>query len=151
MKKYALLNNNMVISVQELEDKDFISLISSYQMGVEVTELLICPEIGWILSGNHLVPAGGQQITMKKMVMSKILRNQSIAPALLVDLYATNTLLGMTTAQSNSMFNECSDVILRLQQGAFPTAIYCLQHKAVNDNVTQVMLDNWISLIQAVQ
>jgi hypothetical protein len=151
MAKYAFLKNNTVAAVQELEDADFILALSNYELGVDVTDLIVCPEIGWVLQGNILVPGVGQQVTLKKAVMSKILRNQSIAPTLLVDLYATNTLLGMTAAQSDAMFSECSDAIIRLQQGAFPTAIYCLQHKALSSNVTQSMIDNWISLIQAAQ
>lgn len=47
------------------------------------------------------------------------------------------------------MNNQYSDVITRISQGAFPSAIYRLQQKRPSGFVTQTMINNWISKIQA--
>lgn len=148
MRKYAILEDNTVISVQDLGENEVQNVISSSQLIVDVEDLIITPEIGWILQGNSIVPGQGQQITMQQYVASRILYYQSVAPKILVDLYVENTLLGITSEQSYNMFNEYTDVLLAIREGAFPTAIYALQQKQPQGFVTQTMINNWISIIE---
>jgi hypothetical protein len=82
-------------------------------------------------------------------IQAKLSWYQSLAPDLLKQLYAENTLAGITTVQSNQMFDDYADVVIRLTEGAFPTAIARLQEKGPSGFVTQTLIDNWIIKIQA--
>lgn len=87
-------------------------------------------------------------ISMKELVQNKILKYRSTATQLLTEMYAENTLAGITLQQSDDMFSEYADVILRIQQGAFPSALYRLSQKIPSGFVTQELLDNWARRIR---
>ncbi len=148
MRKYAILDNNIVIEILDLDDDSYIRESSRHQILIDIQDLIIPPQIGWELSGNKLAPIAGQELTVKKMVEAKIKYYQDTAPVLLRDLYATNTLLGLTTAQSDQMFDDYFDVLVRIREGAWPTALYRLAQKTPQGFVTQQMLDDWYTMIQ---
>jgi len=149
MRKYAILENNVVTSIQQLSEAEAVSVMMASQMVVDVEDLIITPELGWVLQGNSLVPGQGQQVSMQQYVANRIAHYQSVAPKILIDLYVENTLLGITSEQSFNMFNEYADVLLAIREGAFPTAIYALQQKQPQGFVTQQMIDNWIFILQS--
>lgn len=149
MRTYAFLRNNIVASVQEISDEEFVSINSQYELAVDISDYIITPVPGYILSGNKLIPAPGQELTMKEIVKCRIKLYRSRAKDLLVDLYATNTLSGMTTPQSEASFELHGDVIFCLNEGAWPTAIYRINKKVLSGAITQETADVWIALIQA--
>lgn len=149
MKKYAFLRGGVVVSVQELEDEQFVSVGKQYEMAVDISDYLATPAIGYVLVGNKLVPAPGMELTVKDMIKARIRLYRARASDLLVDMYASNTLSGMTTAQSDASFELNKDVIFCLNEGAWPTAIYRLNAKVVAGTVTPEMASSWISLIQS--
>jgi hypothetical protein len=148
MRLHAFLRENVVVKVESIDEAQYAEQIKDYQNIIDVQDLLITPSVGYILSGNQLVPGVGQSVSVKQMIIAKLTNYQAVAPALLKDLYADNTLMGITAAQSDAMFDEYQDVIVRLSQGAFPTAIYRLQQKTPSGFVTQELIDNWIIRIQ---
>lgn len=87
-------------------------------------------------------------VSTKELVQNKILKYRSTATQLLTEMYAENTLAGITLQQSDDMFEEYADVILRIQQGAFPTALYRLSQKTPSGFATQELLDNWARRIR---
>lgn len=149
MKKYAFLISNSVVSVQELEDEQFVNASKQYEMAVDVSDYLVLPAVGYVLSGNKVVPAPGMALTVKDMIKARIRSYRARAPELLLDIYAGNTLSGMTTAQSDALFELHQDVIFCLNEGAWPTAIYRLNAKAVAGLITQEVANSWIAIIQA--
>jgi hypothetical protein len=151
MALHAFLKNNVVVKVDDIanEEQYFQEMLKGYQNIIDVSGLLISPEVGWVLQGNQIVPSPSQQITVQKMIESRIKHYQSLAPQILVDLYVQNTLLGITAAQSHAMFVAYSDVLLAIREGAFPTALYALQQKQPEGFVTQEMIDGWINLLQS--
>jgi hypothetical protein len=96
-----------------------------------------------------LPPQQNVPLPVQKVVFETIVKYQKIAPQLLTELYRDNTLMGLTVAGSDQMFDDYFDVLLRIREGAFPTAIYRLQHKAPSGFVTQTMIDNWILKIKS--
>lgn len=148
MIKYALLRENTVVSVQDLSDEDLIAIIKDYQCAIDISGYLVTPTIGYVLNGNKLIPNANMIVTVKDMVKAKIKLYRAKAPELLVEVYATNTLSGMTTSQSDASFELMGDVIFALCEGAWPTAIYRLQKKADAGLITQEVANNWISTIQ---
>ena len=149
MKKHALVKNDTVIEIQTLTEEQVIQKSLEFQLVVDIHDLLIQPEVGWILSGNKLIPPPNQTINLEALIGAKIKNYQRMASELLVELYVGNTLLGITTQQSDQMFEEFEDVLLRLREGAWPTALYRLSQKQPNGFVTQEMIDNWQQLIIA--
>jgi hypothetical protein len=147
MRKYAILDNNIVTEILDLTDEGYIHEASYHQMLIDIQDLVIPPQLGWELVGNKLMPPANQVTTLKIMIEAKIKFFQDSAPALLRDLYSTNTLLGLTTAQSDQMFDDYFDVLVRIREGAWPTALYRLSQKQPSGFVTQDMLNNWTSLI----
>ncbi len=87
--------------------------------------------------------------TMLQYVTNKIKDYQVAAKTLLVELYAENTVAGLTTAQSDQMFDDFDDVLTRLREGAFPTALYRLNQKVPAGFVTQQLIDSWKVKIQS--
>lgn len=148
MSLYALLKDGVVSSVHSCEEEEVIQYNKEYQV-VDVSNYLVAPLQGWVLSGNKIIPGPGQVVTVKEMVKARIHLYRSRTPDLLVDLYATNTLSGMTDVQSDASFDLHQDVIFCLNEGAFPTAIYRLNKKVNAGLITREVADQWIALIQA--
>ena len=149
MRKYAILDNDVVVEILDLDDEACVREAAYHSMLVDIQDLVIPPQVGWLLDGNKLVPPANQVLTLKLLIEARIKYYQESAPALLRDLYSTNTLLGLSIAQSDQMFDDYHDVLLRIREGAWPTAVYRLSQKAPSGFVTQQMLDNWAALIQA--
>lgn len=147
MRKHAILDNNTVVEIMNLDDELYQKEASYHQLIIDIEDLLIQPDIGWVLSGNQLVPGPGQALTLGDMIKAKIKSYQEQAPGLLRDMYVQNTLLGITLEQSNSMFNDYQDVLIRIREGAWPTALYCLNQKVPSGFVTQEMIDGWKALL----
>lgn len=149
MRKYAVLDDNIVKEVLDLDEDGVVYEASYHQLLIDITDLLIQPQVGWILNGNQLTPAPGQAIALKDLIKARIKYYQDNASDLLRDLYAQNTMLGITAQQSDEMFSDYADVLMRIREGAWPTALYRLSQKQPAGFVTQEMLDNWTALIQS--
>jgi len=149
MRTYAFLKENIVDKVETIDEIQFIEQSKNYQLIVDVHDYIITPQVGWVLVGNSIIPSAEQQIPIKEKIKATIKHYQEVSKDLLIDLYADNTLLGITSAQSSQMFDDYSDVVVCICQGAFPTAIYKLQQKTPSGFVTQQMIDSWISRIQS--
>jgi len=148
MRKYAVVDNNEVVEVLNLDEDGYRHEASYHQLIVDIEDLLIQPEVGWIFLGNQLAPPPNAPVDMPTLIKAKIKSYQDKAPAILRDMYTTNTLLGITIQQSDAMFADYQDVLIRLREGAWPTALYRLQQKTPSGFVTQQMIDNWIAVIQ---
>ena len=148
MRKYAVVDNNIVSTVVDISEDDYISIARDHQIIIDITDLVIQPTAGWILEGNCLVPPVSS-VTLNQIIQNRIKSYQDQAPALLREIYTQNTLLGITIQQSDQMFTDYQDVLIRIREGAWPTALYRLQQKTPSGFVTQVMIDNWIALIQS--
>ena len=142
MSKYAVVFNLEVIEV--IESETFPEVLSENLL-VDITDLLIPPAKGWKLEGNKLVPPVGHNL--EEIVESKIKKFQQLSQQMIIEIYTTNTLLGITTQQSDQMFDDYIDILLRLKEGAWPTALYRLNTKQPNGFVTQEMLDSWKAVI----
>jgi hypothetical protein len=149
MRKYAILDNNTVVEILDLEDEGYLHEASYHQALIDIQDLVVQPQIGWVLTGNQLAPSPGQMVTLNTMIKSRIKYYQDQASELLRDLYAQNTMLGITVQQSDQMFTDYQDVLHRIREGAWPTAVYRLSQKEPSGFVTQEMLDAWQSLIQS--
>lgn len=149
MRKYAILDDNIVVQILDLDEDGYIIKAREHQLVVDVEDLVIPPQIGWIISLNKLSPPPAQVFDLREYTKNKIKFFQESAPELLRDLYLTNTLLGITVQQSDDMFDDYFDVLCRIREGAWPTAIYRLSQKEPSGFVTQEMINNWTSILLA--
>jgi hypothetical protein len=143
MRKHAFLKENIVVKVESITEEQYIELIREYQNIIDVEDLIVTPSIGYVLSGSMLVPPAGQIVSLKEIIMGKITQYRESAPQLLTELYAENTLAGLTVSQSDALFDSYGDVIFRLKEGAFPSALYRLSQKTPSGFVTQALIDKW--------
>jgi len=104
-------------------------------------------ELGWVLVGNQLQPSESEMPDLPKLIKSRIKYYQDNASELLRDLYAENTLLGITVEQSDQMFEDFADVLTRIREGAWPTALHRLSQKRPSGFVTQEAINRWSAII----
>ena len=117
--------------------------------GVKVGELTLpdgTSEAVWTQRLAEFVPANP---SMAEIINEKLLKYQKAAPDLLRELYVANTLAGITVEQSDAMFDAFADVVIRIREGTFPTALHRLQQKLPVGFVTQDLLDSWIEKIES--
>jgi len=89
-----------------------------------------------------------KQLTIQEIVLNKLAQYEITAEQLIRELKRDNTLAGITVQQSDQMFDDFADVLLRLREGAFPTAVYRLSQKAPSGFVTQQLIDAWVAKIK---
>ena len=144
---HAALVGDEVVAIMNLTNEQYQDRIRDYTLILDIEDLLIKPAVGWKLKNNILQPPPNQPVSLESIVRAKIQHYQEMAPALLRDLYTQNTLLGITTQQSDQMFSDYQDVLIRIREGAWPTALYRLTQKTPSGFVTQSMIDAWYQLI----
>lgn len=83
------------------------------------------------------------------VVLQNVKSRQNEGLKILAELYALNIVNGITLSQSDQMFEDFNDVLTRVREGAFETAVYRLESKQPSGFVTQSMIDGWISLIES--
>jgi hypothetical protein len=147
--KHACLNGNTVVAiVNTLTEQEIIDLLKTYTSVLLIEDLIVQPEINWRFVNGEFLPPVGSPLDIPKLIKSRIEYYQKVAPALVTELYVANTLAGITVQQSDQMFEEFQDVLTRLREGAFPTALYRLNQKEPSGFVTQTLIDTWKNLIQ---
>jgi hypothetical protein len=147
MRKHAVLDDNTVVDIKVISESEFSDLAKKHQLILDIHDLLVEPELGWVLVGNQLQPSASQMPDLPKLIKSRIKHYQDNASELLRDLYAENTLLGITVEQSDQMFDDFADVLTRIREGAWPTALHRLSQKQPSGFVTQEMINRWSALI----
>lgn len=84
----------------------------------------------------------------REKILERLKANQAKARNLLNELYVENTLAGLSLDESNNLFHEMGDVILRINEGAFSVAAQCLRLKSPARFFTQELKDKWIKLLE---
>ena len=54
MRKYAIIDNNIVVKVLNLSETEIQTEVEYHSMVLDIEDLIPCPEVGWILEGNTL-------------------------------------------------------------------------------------------------
>jgi len=57
MRTYAIIDNNIVTEVLDLDDSGVIMEAAYHQLIIDVTDTIPQPQAGWVLDGNTLVMA----------------------------------------------------------------------------------------------
>jgi hypothetical protein len=94
-----------------------------------------------------LVKYNPPEISLQQLVYERLEKYEKLAPRLLREIKTSNTLAGITTAQSDTMFSENYILLLEIREGAFPTALYRLQNTVPSGFMTQEMINDFIAKI----
>jgi hypothetical protein len=150
MALHACINGSLVEQIIDiLSEEQYQNLAQQYSTVVLIADMIVPPSVGWFFVGTQFSPPADQQVPLEALIKGTIKKYQDAAPELLRELYTQNTLMGITTQQSDTMFTEYLDVLVRIREGAWPTALYALSQKQPSGFVTQEMIDSWIDLIQS--
>lgn len=148
MALHACLNNRTVeLIIDVTSEEHFSELAAKYTSVISLENETLSVGVGWEFHALEFSAPGANPIPLDKLVESRIKTFQAEAAPLILDLYVTNTLAGITTEQSDLMFQDYSDVLIRLREGAWPTALFRLQQKEASGFVTQALKDQWAQKI----
>lgn len=136
MAKYALVKAGVVQTIITT-DQDISAFPDIADSLVSCDDTVQC---NWKYDGVNFT---SEALPITQVIENKINSYRAVASELVVELYVQNTLAGITTAQSDQMFDDFDDVLTRIREGAFPTALYRLATKTPSGFVTQQLLDSW--------
>ena len=104
-------------------------------------------DVGFVEMPDSTTEEQWALILIEARINYSIKNYQLKAGDLIRSLYVANTLAGITTAQSDQMFDDFEDVLVRLREGAWPTALFRLATKTPVGFVTQDLINKWTVLI----
>lgn len=129
MRKYALLKNNTVVSVQDVTDEEYPTLAQENQQLVDVEDMSPLPQIGWVLSGNKLTPPAEAHTV--EMLVQRIraarLFGTSLVGEMVDKIGAKNILMGKTEAEIILVVASLAGIRALLEGGALVTARSAIQ------------------------
>jgi hypothetical protein len=126
MRKYAIVNNNVVTSIIEIEEELYSEYASKNQMVIDITE---SPQTvsGFVLNGNKLeVPQGFSDREMYEIYLAELKTEFGIKLCrnAINRIGARNKILNKTGIQVVTLLNALIAIKLLLETGALGTARY---------------------------
>lgn len=142
MRKYALVNQNVITSIIETEEENLSSYIKSNELVIDITDLSPQPLERWVLNGNIFeIPQGSTNREKFELELASRKTDFGIKlTRIAIDrIGARNKILNKTGEQVSILLNHMLPVKLLLETGALGTARYsCIQLKAVFTEYTDV-------------
>lgn len=127
MQKYALVNNNIVTGVVEIEIEQLGEFISVNEMVIDVTNQLPLPAIGYVLNGNRLeIPQGlsSREDFEIELNSKKAKFGAKLATIGADRIGARNKILNKSGPQVIALLNQLIGIKSLLDTGALGTARY---------------------------
>lgn len=135
MRKYALVNNNIITDIKELEESELNLYSKNNEMIIDIEDINPQPLLRWILNGNKFeIPQGISDREQFEIILASKKTDYGIKLArLCVDrIGARNKILNKDGAQVSALLNSLMPVKLLLETGALGTARFlCAQLKTV--------------------
>lgn len=158
-RKYAILSNNVIVSIETLEESEVGIRASQVESIIDIEDQIPQPEVGWLLSGNSLVSQNSnmtpdqldaQQQTAQRLFGLKLL------PSAVDRIGVRNLKLSREATPANvaALANQMASIKLLLEGGALKTArTVCMAIKpsfplhedilqAVSDEITAFLIAN---------
>lgn len=95
-RKYAFLQDNKVLKIEDLEENDVREQASKFQGIVDIEDIAPQPQINWLLDGNKLIPPTPLPIDatyIKQVIMNPA---KKFIDELMEQIIAENILMGVT-------------------------------------------------------
>lgn len=131
MQKYALLKENIVVEIKDMEENDLLLISSEYSSSIDITSYPYPVSIGFILVGNMLVDTLGNQPSLELTLQYKIKEAREFGEKLrgeVIDrIGAKNIILGKSESQVLNVVSALNPVGDLLVGGALKTARNAIQ------------------------
>lgn len=130
MRKYAVVNNNVVTQIDITDETGYISLSKQHQLVIDIENMSPQPSIGWILNGNTLQSSSGsltQEQQLELVVGQYRQFGEELSKQLNDKVGARNLMLGKTEAQISSLVNSLISIGILLEKGGLKTAKAAMQ------------------------
>jgi hypothetical protein len=132
MRKYAIVINNVVSSVIQIEPEDFGQYAGTF---IDIEDLSPQPAVGWVLNGNKLeYPIGQSSVEELEIRLAEKKTDFGIKLSYncINKIGARNKILNKNGTQVTTLLNQLIGVKMLLETGALGTARYsCSQLKLV--------------------
>jgi hypothetical protein len=142
MRKYAILKNNVVTSIEYIEDSEVSNRAKSVEMIIDVEDLFPSPSVGWVLNGNTLqIP---QNLTDREVFEINLNRKKSefgsdLAKNAIDRIGARNKILNKNGQQVMTLLTSLLGIKSLMETGALGTArASCVQLKAIYTEYTDI-------------
>lgn len=130
MRKYAIVDNNVVIQIKEMDESEYMTLSRQHQLIIDITDMLPQPSLSWLLVGNALqAPSGSltQEQQLEIIVGQYRKYGEELSKVLNDKVGARNLMLGKTEAQISSLVTTLISIGTLLEKGALKTARTVMQ------------------------
>lgn len=124
-RKYALIQNNIVIAVETIDDDKIDQYSKTHQMIIDIEDIVPQPTINWVLNGNILeIPAGNSDLEKFEELLAekKIIRGIKLARIAIIKVGARNKILKKSATQVSTLLNQLVPIKMLLETGALGTA-----------------------------
>jgi len=126
MRKYALIKDNVVVSIETLEENSLQDKAWEYQLIVDIQDMAVEPQVGWILEGNQLVPSS-QSLSPEQLedmrMRARFKVGNKICDEAVVMISRKNKILGKTAVEINQIITTFMPIEQALRKCALPTAL----------------------------
>lgn len=137
LKKYAIINNNIVTEIVEIDDEtnDFYAYSNKNQLVIDIDSMSPQPVVGYVLNGNKLeLPQGftDREVYEEHLNDLKSTFGTMLSKKCTNKIGARNKILNKNGAQVTALLNTLLGVRFLLEGGALGTARNsCVQLKSV--------------------
>lgn len=143
MAKCALLKNNTVIEIKDLLEEQIKELAPLYDLIVNIDEYIVSPSVGWILSGNRLVPTSPEGLSPEEIYAGMVRQfrhfGEKLSGELTDKIGARNLILGKSEAQIAALVSSLAPIGMLLEKGGLKTArSLIVQAKASNTEYADI-------------
>jgi len=127
MRKYAVINNNTVTQIVNIEEGECSSYSTSNQMLIDIEDMSPLPLIGYVLNGNVLeIPQGrgDREAYEYALAVKKTDFGIKISRIAIDRIGARNKILNKSGTQVTALLMQLLNIKLLLETGALGTARY---------------------------
>ncbi len=126
MRKYALLRENFVVSIESLDEIQYREKCKEYQLIIDVEDLAVQPDIGWVLDGNSAKPYSSSMSESEKedkKMRARFRIGNAICDEAVIKISARNRALAKTSAEVSAIITNFMPIEMALRKCALPTAL----------------------------
>lgn len=135
MRKYALINDNVVTSIVDYDSDLLSEILSNNNSVIDITDMSTPPSVGWVLNGNKLeIPQNSSDRELFEINLNdkKVEFGISLARKAINRIGARNKILNKTGAQVTALLTQLLGIKSLLETGALGTArAACVQLKSI--------------------
>jgi hypothetical protein len=125
MRKYALLLNNKIVEIREIDDAEIAHAMQNSQCVIDIEDMIPQPSLGWVLNGNTLqIPTQSSSLEDFEIDLNnrKSIFGTEIVRECINKIGARNKILNKTGTQVGAVLTQMLSVKLLLETGALGTA-----------------------------